>query len=842
MVGCSLLQWQCAPNEVMERSALEEVAVSWKLISNQVADEPRFQATFTLTNKSNTTLGGEDWSLYFNQTPRAIVAGSVTGPAEIERVNGDLYQLRPDSSFRLSPGDSLTITYEGDAWLIKETDAPLGLFFVKNKKEGEEQAIPVARYTIWPFEKPEQYSRHKNDKTPFPDPAYIFDENAKLKKLAPDALPPVLPTPKRYSRETGTFTIDGNTTVYYTPDLENEANYLKEQLARILNTAPRFVTGEIPADAEGIVLTYRSNLPEKSQEAYQLYMGEKLLTVDGKTPTGTFYGIQSLLSLISADQWHDQLASVDIPRVSIQDAPRFAYRGIMLDIARNFNDLSAIKKLIDGMAFYKLNKLHLHLTDDEGWRLEIPGLPELTDVGARRGYTPDESDRLAPAYGSGIDGSEGHGSGYLTREAFIELLQYATRRHIEVIPELNVPGHARAAIKSMEARYRKMVVDNDQKSAAEYRLADPGDQSEYRSVQNYPDNVVCVCCEGTYRFYEKIVDEVRAMYTEAGAPLSTIHTGGDEVPAGVWKASPECADLIRENEELDGTEDLPTYFFSRIQQILEQRGLKAAGWEEIAMLKTENGWIPHPDFTEKDVIPYVWQNLWGNQDLGNRLANAGYPVVLCNVTNLYFDLAYNKDPLEPGFYWGGFSDTRKAFDVRPFDILASTVADPMGNPFDPATDYANMERLRPDAQANILGIQAQLWSETIKGPQMLEYYYFPKLLGLAERAWTSALSGPNSDKEWEVFANTMGQRELDRLNYLSSGYNYRLPPPGAKVVEGKVAANVAFPGLTIRYTTDGSEPGKEATVYTAPVKADSLVCLKTFDPSGRSSRMVCIRN
>jgi hexosaminidase len=512
-----------------------------------------------------------------------------------------------------------------------------------------------------------------------------------------------------------------------------------------------------------------------------------------------------------------------------------------LDIARNYNDLAAIKKLVDGMAFYKLNKLHLHLTDDEGWRLEIPGLPELTEVGAQRGYTSDESDRLAPAYGSGADGSKGYGSGYLTRAEFIELLQYATRRHIEVIPELNVPGHARAAVKAMEARYRKMVVDNDQEVAAEFRLADPQDQSEYRSVQNYPDNVICVCCEGTYRFYEKVVDEVRAMFTEAGAPLITIHTGGDEVPAGVWLGSPECEDLIREDDNIKDVNDLPTYFFGRIQQILEQRGLKAAGWEEVAMLKTENGWVPNPAFVGKDVIPYVWNNLWGNQDLANRLANAGYPVVLCNVTNLYFDLAYSKDPLEPGLYWGGFIDTRKAFDLRPFDVLRSTVADPMGNRFDQEKDYANMERLRKDAQSNILGIQGQLWSESIKGPEMLEYYYFPKMLGLAERAWTAPLTGPDSNAEWEIFANELGQRELDRLNYLSSGYNYRLPPPGAKAVAGKIEANTAFPGLIIRYTTDGSEPEQDDPVYSAPLEADSLVCLKTFDPSGRSSRMVCLR-
>ena len=250
---------------------------------------------------------------------------------------------------------------------------------------------------------------------------------------------------------------------------------------------------------------------------------------------------------------------------------------------------------------------------------------------------------------------------------------------------------------------------------------------------------------------------------------------------------------------------------------------------------------PHPDFATGNVIPFVWQNLWGNQDLGYRLANAGYPVVLCNVTNLYFDLAYNKDPEEPGFYWGGFVDTRKAFDFRPFDIFTSTNVDPMGHPFDPETDYKDMERLAPGAQSNILGIQGQLWSETIKGPEMMEYYIFPKLLALAERAWGKALpEGEAAAENWAEFANALGRRELIRLDHLSGGYNYRVPTPGAKIVGDKAMANVVFPGLDIRYTTDGSEPDLDSPLYAEPVPIDSLTCFRTFDHRGRGSRMVCV--
>jgi len=165
----------------------------------------------------------------------------------------------------------------------------------------------------------------------------------------------------------------------------------------------------------------------------------------------------------------------------------------------------------------------------------------------------------------------------------------------------------------------------------------------------------------------------------------------------------------------------------------------------------------------------------------------------------------------------------------------------MGNTFDLETDYRGMERLTNNSRNNILGIQGELWSETIKGPDILEYYYLPKLLGLAERAWALPLpSGKSTGQAWEVFANTLGQRELKRLDHLSGGYNYRLPPPGAKIIDGKVSANVAFPGLSLRYTVDGSEPGPEDPLYAAPVPLDSLVCFKTFDQRGRSSRMVCV--
>jgi len=338
------------------------------------------------------------------------------------------------------------------------------------------------------------------------------------------------------------------------------------------------------------------------------------------------------------------------------------------------------------------------------------------------------------------------------------------------------------------------------------------------------------------------------MYQDAGLVLTTLQTGGDEVPRGVWTASPLCQVFLEEHPEIGGVENLQAYFGERLLEILERKDLVMAGWEEVAMKKDASGkWIPNPKLLGKDVLPYVWNSLDSNLDLGNRLANAGFPVVLCNVNNFYFDLAYTHHPFEQGQYWGGFVKTRSAFDFIPYDVFKSTLYDKWGHPYDPESDFKGMEQLRPDAYKNIIGLQAELWSEKVKGGTMAEYYYLPKLIGFAERAWVGQASwGTIREKEervaamdldWNRFANMVGQREMPRLDYLFGGYNYRLPPPGAIVKEGKLYANVDFPGLTIRYTTDGTEPGAGSTAYYQPVDVSGKLMIRSFDSRGRGSRI-----
>jgi hexosaminidase len=237
--------------------------------------------------------------------------------------------------------------------------------------------------------------------------------------------------------------------------------------------------------------------------------------------------------------------------------------------------------------------------------------------------------------------------------------------------------------------------------------------------------------------------------------------------------------------------------------------------------------------------------------LGYRLANGGYPVVLCNVTNYYFDLAYNHHPEEPGLYWGGFVDTRKAFEFIPFDLYKSSFTNTMGQPLDQDTEFKDMERLKPEAKKNILGLQGQLWSETVKGQDMMEYLYLPKMIGLAERAWAGqpewgsiADMGERIeaiDRDWNIFANSVGQRELPRMDYIFGGFAYRISPPGAVIQDGQLYANITFPGLDIRYTTDDSEPTIKSTLYEKPVSVTGTVKLKAFDTRGRGSRTVEVK-
>jgi len=512
-----------------------------------------------------------------------------------------------------------------------------------------------------------------------------------------------------------------------------------------------------------------------------------------------------------------------------------------------------VKRLLDVMSFYKLNKFHFHLTDDEGWRLAINAFPELTEVGGRRGHTHDERDHLIPSFGSGPEPDKPKGSGWYTQEEYKEILRYANERHIEVIPEIDVPGHARAALIGMKARYDRLIEEGKTDEADRYRIHEPEDESEYMSVQRWKDNVINVCQESTYRFLGVVFDEIIDMHRDAGVPLSSIHIGADEVPRGVWVDSPKCKVLIDETPELDSIDQLQVWFFGRMEEMLAERDLAMSGWEEIALVGYYGGRKElNPDFAGRS-IPYVWSNIWGagTEGYAYKLANAGYEIVMSHASNFYFDFAYNKHPEEAGLFWAGFVDTRDPFAFIPFDLYKSGVGTAMGHPI-PGDAYDDFEQLSESGKQNILGLQGQLWGETFTSLNRVEYMALPRIIPLAQRAWVphenwmdiEDRSGRLDALEiaWNEFANRLGQRELRRLDYMNGGYEYRIPPPGAVIEHGILKANIAYPGLQIRYTTDGTEPSQDSRRYEKPVEIDenSNIKVRTFDTRGRGSRVVSV--
>jgi hexosaminidase len=303
------------------------------------------------------------------------------------------------------------------------------------------------------------------------------------------------------------------------------------------------------------------------------------------------------------------------------------------------------------------------------------------------------------------------------------------------------------------------------------------------------------------------------------------------------------------NADYNNASDMAQYFVHRFSNILAERNLIAAGWEEIALLHGDEV-KPNPAFVGKNLQPFVWNNMWnsGAEDIGYQLANAGYPVVLAHVTNFYFDLAYHKDPNEPGYYWGNFIDTKRPWEYTPFDITKCAEEDRFGNAIDRKHLQKNIDKLTTKGAQNVLGIQGLLWSENNLGAERMEHFFFPKMLGLAERAWAQQPDWAKLEsdtkrnalkaKAWNQFANTIGQYDLPRLDFMNGGYNYRIATPGIKVIDNNIHINQRYPGLTIKYTTDGSEPSMQSESYTSPLPYSENIKVKTYSKNGRACRTI----
>lgn len=856
--------WLSGCREELKYPPAEKIAVKWQLLTNFTDSAEVFNAKFTLTNNSDLPLAS-NWILYFNMAPRPILRNREPQQGTLHHINGDWYKLVPVKDFSLDPGKSVEITYRGTEAVIKNTDQPLGLYIVYHEGEDEKQIGVITDYTLVPFSQASQVNRKKEDEEPIPTPDWLYGEYQKVTDITEAEMTPIVPTPAKVRKGTGYFTISARSIISYDTAFADVADFLQSQVNGMMSEplTARALGSDIRTTGDIVIRRdpgFKLSTGPDAREAYRLAISPTQIVITANDAAGAFYAVQSLRMLIPLESWKARSESLRVPVMMIEDAPRFAFRSVHVDVSRNFQTKESIKRMIDLFALYKINHLLLYTTEDEGWRLEIDGLPELTETGAKRHHTRSMHDAvLHPAYGSGpFAGEEGtYGAGHYTKQDFIEILKYAHERNIKIIPELNFPGHARAAIKAMEARYERLMKEGKEEEAEEYRLIDPDDKSVYLSAQGYKDNVVCVARESVFHFYEKVVDEITAMYREAGLTLDVFHTGGDEVAEGAWTQSPMAAELLKKHPEINDPRNLQMWFFKELVQRLKSRNLQLHGWEEVALIKGEGG-IYHPNnaLATENIVPYIWNNLF-DPDLSYRLANAGFKIVLCNVTNFYFDLAYDKDPNEPGLYWAGFVNERDAWSFAPFDLAKTTTHDALGRKLSLVYSPSNqpgdvvIERLKPDAQANILGVEAQLWSETVKGREMMEYYVLPKLMGFAESAWAQPRAWEKIEskeqretimtREWNVFANGLGKRELPRLTYLNGGYHYRVPVPGAVIEKGQLKANTAYPGLEIRYTLDGSEPTRESPLYTKEVPVSAAVTLRAFDSSGKGSRSVKVQ-
>ncbi len=826
----------------------ENLHINWQFLTNNYNQADQTAARLTIKNNSKKqSLPVSGWTIYFNAV-RDIVKKETGKGLEISRLKGDLFQIRPVPAFKgLAPGDSIAIDYISENWIFNYTEAPRGFYLVWDKAPAMPAAIPNVYFQFPSSAKP--FSISPNDNTGAITPEQIYYQNKYITDLPEKDIPLVFPTPVSFTKMPGTLTISSGIKIIADNQFAAEARSLEKEISSFWKKDSK----PAPASSAAVHLHYASKYKE---EEYSLTINETGIHIFAAQPAGIFYGIQTLKCLFPLEAWKNSLTEMVLPFLQISDAPRFSYRGLLIDVARNFQSKEQLLKMLNWMAMYKLNKLHLHFSDDEAWRIEIPGLPELTQTGVRREHSRDYSASIQPTYGSGGPLNKMQ-SGYYTRNDYIEIVQYAKERHIEVIPEIESPGHARAAIIAMKVRFDRLVKEGKQEQASQFILHDINDSSSYNSVQNYSDNVMCIGLPSVYTFIETVADAFIKMHREAGSPLKKIHMGGDEVPAGVWEKSPVCRALLKKNTEYKNAGDLWRYYWKKINQVLTVRGLSVSGWEEVGMRPTLLDGNPkmmvNPEFSQSNFTTYVWNNVigFGSEDLPYRLANGGYKVILCPVSNLYFDLAYQKDFYEPGYYWGGFLDVDKPFYFIPFDYYKNTKVDRNGNPVDPSI-FIGKDRLTEYGKQNIMGIQGHLWSENITSSQLLEYQAFPKLLGLAERAWAAdpewatekdkAKSELLYQKAWNEFANISGKRELTKLAWYQGGAQFRIPTVGATINNGEAVANIQLPGMQIRYTADGTEPGIKSPLYSVPVKEKGVITFRAFDDKGRGGRSIRIEN
>lgn len=784
-------------------------------------------------------LASRDWKLYYSQLNKLLTADS--DDLSIKQLNGNLKVIEPNKAFKgFSKNQKYTLKLQFQGDHLNEFKPMPNYYLVSGKGDVAlvHSTVPVNEsetgLEVMPHLKPfsdekKHFKSRLNDKNEWARSDRLYEANSDTVEKTNHLEAAIIPTPQKVNLKKGRLDISKG--------LRFELRGLK--VGALEAAIERLNYLGVHESKKGRLVRVEITKPNSLDESYDVTINKKGILISARSASGAFYGLQTIASLVT-------VGSSTLPHVTISDEPRYTFRGLHLDVSRNFRSKQFILDMLEQMAAYKLNKLHLHLADDEGWRVEIDGLPELTDVGGFRCHDLSEDACILPQFGSGPFRNS-TANGFYSREDYINILEEATKRHIQVIPSFDMPGHSRAAVRAMDARYRKFMGKGKQDLATEYLLSDPNDKTEYRSIQGYTDNTINVCMESSYNFVEKVIDELVVLHRKAGHPLSKYHIGADETP-GAWVESPLCKTLISEGG-VTSVKALGSHFIERVSAMLDKKGIITAGWSD---------GLGHTNFESMParVHSNVWERMKDNAaGVTHQHVNQGWDAVLSIPDATYFDMPHESDPKERGYDWAARQiNSKKIYQFMPdnLPIHAEFWKNNMNEPL-VISDKIPLEKGK-----GILGVQAQLWSETVRSDSQAEYMIFPRLIVLAERMWHKAsweveyvpevrtysessgffsnAARAERDKQWSEFASVLGFKELRKLDIQE--VEYRLPTVGAVIESGTLKANVIFPGLQIEY-----KQGKgEWETYLSPVKVgDGPVLVRAYsEGSARRGRAIYV--